>query len=387
MDGDFIELQEGIPPDVAAKIKEQQLLMYTSQGTTLPDSKKMRERHMKAKIAPGAAVGIIASQSVGERATQSLLSSFHLPGQSQVILTTGIPRVKELLQATKNPSAVVNVLYMRDRAMIPENLRHVLGSSITEVTLGKIMKRNRAKSRELTGYEIMVGILPQIYHYRITPEDILDALISIGYECTLNQEPNQDNFEIQIQVDEDTCISDLMDVKIAGIKGVKEYYFMKDNDEWLVHAIGSAVLTELVRSPIVDQRRVTSNNPHDIAFLLGIEAAREILFRELCANMDGVNLCHIRLLVDRMTFKGIWQSLDRYTLRSDEIGPLGKATFEQPLDCALLGGVDMQKDHINTISMSVLTGTRARVGTGFMDVMVDSKMLTGTLQPPSIYTK
>jgi DNA-directed RNA polymerase II subunit RPB1 len=64
-------------------------------------------------ISPGEMVGAIAAQSIGEPATQMTLNTFHYAGvSSKSNVTRGIPRLKELLGATKNlksPSTVINL--------------------------------------------------------------------------------------------------------------------------------------------------------------------------------------------------------------------------------------------------------------------------------------
>ena len=57
-------------------------------------------------VAVGAAVGIIAAQSIGEPGTQLTLRTFHTGGvASATDITQGLPRVEELLEARKKPKA------------------------------------------------------------------------------------------------------------------------------------------------------------------------------------------------------------------------------------------------------------------------------------------
>jgi DNA-directed RNA polymerase subunit beta' len=53
----------------------------------------------------GAAVGIVAAQSIGEPGTQLTLRTFHTGGTAQVSgdITSGLPRVEELFEARKKP--------------------------------------------------------------------------------------------------------------------------------------------------------------------------------------------------------------------------------------------------------------------------------------------
>jgi hypothetical protein len=71
-------------------------------------------RHWKSWVEPGQPVGVIAAQSIGEPATQLTLNTFHLSGVSaKSNVTRGVPRLKELLKATKNPKAVELTISLR----------------------------------------------------------------------------------------------------------------------------------------------------------------------------------------------------------------------------------------------------------------------------------
>jgi intein/homing endonuclease len=70
--------------------------------------------HMKAWVQPGEQVGIVAAQSIGEPSTQLTLNTFHLAGvATKSNVTTGIPRLREILKVTKNPKATSLTIYMK----------------------------------------------------------------------------------------------------------------------------------------------------------------------------------------------------------------------------------------------------------------------------------
>lgn len=58
---------------------------------------RMRLKAMASQIQPGEAVGIVASQSIGEPSTQMTLNTFHFAGRGEVNVTLGIPRLREIL--------------------------------------------------------------------------------------------------------------------------------------------------------------------------------------------------------------------------------------------------------------------------------------------------
>ena len=71
-------------------------------------------RYMRALVAPGESVGIIAGQSIGEPSTQMTLNTFHMAGRGEANVTLGIPRLRELLMtAAKRVKTPVMKLPLR----------------------------------------------------------------------------------------------------------------------------------------------------------------------------------------------------------------------------------------------------------------------------------
>ncbi len=84
-------------------------------------------KHWRAWVEPGQPVGVLAAQSIGEPATQMTLNTFHLAGvAAKSNMTRGVPRLKELLTATKNPKAVeLTIPLRRDLRDKKEDARRV----------------------------------------------------------------------------------------------------------------------------------------------------------------------------------------------------------------------------------------------------------------------
>ena len=77
-------------------------------------SKNVIQKIYNSRVSPGEPVGIISAQSLGEPATQMTLNTFHSAGVGK---TSGVPRLRELLRATKNmqsPSLTVYTMYEKN---------------------------------------------------------------------------------------------------------------------------------------------------------------------------------------------------------------------------------------------------------------------------------
>ncbi|TKA74890.1 hypothetical protein B0A49_06081, partial [Cryomyces minteri] len=59
------------------------------------------EKYEKSKVQPGHAVGAVGAQSIGEPGTQMTLKTFHFAGVAGMSITQGVPRIKEIINASK----------------------------------------------------------------------------------------------------------------------------------------------------------------------------------------------------------------------------------------------------------------------------------------------
>ncbi|CCM05554.1 uncharacterized protein FIBRA_07781 [Fibroporia radiculosa] len=70
-------------------------------------------KYMRSLVDPGEAVGLLASQGVGEPSTQMTLNTFHFAGHGAANVTLGIPRLREIVMTAstkpKTPSMTMQV--------------------------------------------------------------------------------------------------------------------------------------------------------------------------------------------------------------------------------------------------------------------------------------
>ena len=98
--------------------------------------KKCQEKYEKAKMEPGTAVGALCAQSIGEPGTQMTLKTFHFAGVASMNITLGVPRIKEIINASKKISTPIITAELTT-SNDPEFARVVKGR-IEKTTLGEI---------------------------------------------------------------------------------------------------------------------------------------------------------------------------------------------------------------------------------------------------------
>jgi DNA-directed RNA polymerase II subunit RPB1 len=88
-----------------------------------------------------------------------------------------------------------------------------------------------------------------------------------------------------------------------------------------------------------------------------------------------VNYHHLSVLVDLMTRDGFMISIDRFGMGRTDAAPLGKVSFEKPVEQLLLAAVFNESDPLKGVSARIMTGRVIRGGTGICDIMMDTEMV------------
>ncbi len=372
---------------------------------------EIEQNYYSSLIQPGTSVGIIMSQSLGEKSTQSTLNTFHITGSTDTTVISGIPRLEQLLRVSQNIKRTVYRTYFKENNTSITQLREHVNHNLISLTLKSVTKTiiinlNKEAEKWYKGFEILyhdkfttykhcITILLDInviYKYRLTYDIIANAIenefndISCVFsplseaqidiyvdtsKITLSENIQYINEENKEYIYLEECVLPILEkIIICGIKNLDTIYYLKENDTWLCEIYGKNY-KKILGHPIVDSTRTLSCDICDIYSTLGLEASRLFLINELQNIMSGINLCHIKLLADKMTFNGILSSISRHSLKKTSIGCLSKSTFEQSLDVFIDSAVDNQVDKLNSVSSSIIVGKRAKIGTGYFDLKLD----------------
>jgi DNA-directed RNA polymerase beta' subunit len=165
--------------------------------------------------------------------------------------------------------------------------------------------------------------------------------------------------------------------QIQGVHGItKTYVRQTPNGEWVVDTKGTNLMT-MLGLPNIDSTRTISDNMWEIYNVLGIEATRKFLIKEITKilSFDGtyINSRHICLLVDGMVRQGTINSVNRDGIPRD-IGPIAKGMFEKAVDNFAEAAAFAEHDEMKGVAASVMFGTLAEVGTGLVEIK-DSETL------------
>lgn len=321
----------------------------------------VRAYHVK-RITPGECVGIISAQSIGERQTQSNLNTFHTAGKLRE--DDSVARFEELLTMTKNLKSKQTVVYFKTRYATAKDLRDDIGCSIVSVKFNDVCRRVKSvPSRRLYRLDSTIS-----YFNRLSVDDVCRRLnAELGSAGTFRCEPvSSIRFEIFTDDDESMYCTR----PVCGITGIDALYLDYADNEWY-GILDGCNLCSLLRNPFVDGRRVYSNDVWETYECLGVAVLRRRLMEDLRNITNNVNDCHVRILMDKMTHKGKPTSITRYTMRTNEVGALSKATFEECTDVLLNACVRNERDSTSGVSSAIICGKQPKVGTAAIDVKLD----------------
>lgn len=108
----------------------------TTSGQIRKFLETVRDKYNLAVTEPGTAVGALAAQSIGEPGTQMTLKTFHFAGVASMNITQGVPRIVEIINASKFISTpVITAEIMNNTNM--EYARKVK-ARVEKTTLGEV---------------------------------------------------------------------------------------------------------------------------------------------------------------------------------------------------------------------------------------------------------
>jgi DNA-directed RNA polymerase II subunit RPB1 len=169
-------------------------------------------------------------------------------------------------------------------------------------------------------------------------------------------------------------ITNVLPRKVSNsVKKVDSKY--TQNDIWVLDTTGTNLL-EVLSSEFIDVKRTFSNDIKEVFNVLGIEAARQVLYNELMEVMDFsgvyINYHHASVLCDRMTSNHNMVAIFRSGILNDDIGPISKSTFEVHTEVLLEASRHADFDHMRGVSANVMMGQMGTYGTGAFNLVLDT---------------
>ena len=354
------------------------------------------EKYHRAHVEPGHSVGAVGAQSIGEPGTQMTLKTFHFAGVAGMSITQGVPRIKEIINASKAISTPIITCPLENDRQI--SVARIVKARIEKTYISDILQYIEDEWRTEEGNVVLqidmdalsdmhlgVGIIDisraicAQKKYKISPGDISingsQIAISVKDGSVMQQKrpatksKSQDTSDMLLRANFLRRV--LPTVPICGYKDATRAIIETSEEETnrvLVEGYGlqACMITEGV---IGTQAR--SNSVMECCDILGIEAARTTIANEMHEVMGymGIDPRHMELLADVMTFKGEVLGITRFGLSKMRDSVLHLASFEKTPDHLFEAAARMKTDGIEGVSEGIIMGQTMNVGTGAFQVI------------------
>jgi DNA-directed RNA polymerase subunit A' len=331
---------------------------------------KVMESIDYATVEPGEASGIVAAQSIGEPGTQMTLRTFHFAGVKERDVTLGLPRLMELVDARKIPAKPSMDVYLDEGYKTSKEKAVKVASEILFTRIGNVVDYSEVDPTEGIKLHLNEAMLAE---RDVKAEDVAEAMETAKRNAQLERggkviRVNLENADLSTLF---TLRNKLMNMKLKGIPGITRVTVVQENDEWVIQTAGSN-LAKVIAVPGVDTKRITTNNIHEVAQVLGIEAARATLIREVMSTLDEqgleVDVRHIFLVADLMTSKGYLQQIGRHGIAGTKTSVLARAAFEITVPTLAEAAIYGETEELKGVTENVIVGLPIPVGTGIVDL-------------------
>lgn len=372
-------------------------------------------KYRRARVEPGTAVGAIGAQSIGEPGTQMTLKTFHFAGVASMNVTLGVPRIKEIINASKVISTpIINAVLVNEnderaarvvKGRIEKTLLSDVAFYIQDVyhdNLSFLQVRVDLNSieklqLELTIDEIAVAITKapklkiQASDVSILSKDkIAINVFPEGYKAksisTSAKTPSENDVFYRMQ----HLRRSLPDIVVKGLPDISRAVINVRDDskrELLVEGYG---LRDVMSTDGVIGSKTVTNHVLEVFSVLGIEAARASIIGEINYTMSNhgmsVDPRHIQLLGDVMTYKGEVLGITRFGLSKMRDSVLQLASFEKTTDHLFDAAFYMKKDAVEGVSECIILGQTMSIGTGAFKIVKGTNLREDDLKPkPTLF--
>ncbi|CAG7659208.1 unnamed protein product, partial [Allacma fusca] len=320
------------------------------------------DKYFRARMEPGTAVGALAAQSIGEPGTQMTLKTFHFAGVASMNITLGVPRIKEIINAAKSISTpIIEARLERNDSDLGIRVMHK-----RDITLDTVAQSLRLALKT-----------KQFGHIRVHHEECCISVIPAPSKKSTTF------FVLQY------WIKYLPSVAIKGVKGINRVILSRDtNDQLKILAEGENFAGVLATEGVCHRKSVT-NNIYQMQNVLGIEAARGSIIREIQYTMEShgmsVDKRHLMLVADLMTCRGEVLGITRHGLAKMKESVLMLASFERTADHLFEAAFHSQQDTITGVSDSIIMGIPMTIGTGSLTILERSPEFSPVQERPLLF--
>ncbi|MFC2135839.1 DNA-directed RNA polymerase subunit A'' [Bacteroidota bacterium] len=373
----FKEYKEKIPESVLEEVKKN-LPEKCSDARLKKILAAVHKEYFLSLAEPGESVGLVGAESIGEPGTQMTLNTFHFAGVSELNVTTGLPRIIEILDGRKTIGTEMMEVYLKkpysegkDIKLIAERIKQTrMEEFVDEITINIAnlqmvisMNMKKVKNADMK-LDVVVKALGKAFKgFKFKLQKDESILVTTGSK----DEGLNEIYKLKEKI---------KDLQVSGIKGITQVLPVKRGNEYIIVTAGTNV-KEMLKKEYVDGTRIVCNDIYEMQELLGIEAARQIIINEVQKVLDAQGISidqrHILLVADAMTMSGKVMGINRYGIVKEKPSVLARASFETPIRHIINAALTGEIDTLNSVIENVMMNQLVPVGTGLPGLITKVK--------------
>ncbi|KAM0675223.1 DNA-directed RNA polymerase II core subunit rpo21 [Gurleya vavrai] len=170
----------------------------------------------------------------------------------------------------------------------------------------------------------------------------------------------------------------LSEISLVGYRNIKKVFLVENEDKKYILQTEGVNLRDLLSNEKVRGNTLYSNDIIEVYSVLGIEAAREVILRELRSVIENegyVNYRHLSLLSDVMTVCGYLTGITRHGVNRGEKSALMRCSFEETVEILLEAALIGEKSKSKEVTDAIILGQIVPIGTGCTELYLDISML------------
>jgi len=372
-----------------------------------------QDRHRNKVVDPGSTVGAFGAQSIGEPGTQMTLKTFHFAGVASMNITLGVPRIKEIINASRNiatPLMLVELeaiknIKVSSSVMDAEVRARLVKGRLEKTILGQVSSSIIQKCRSQSAYLDITLDMEAIQSLQLEL-NAFDMKTKILEHAKLKLKPNQITVKNKKQLriypslsdDKENARKKTIDVFLQNIMNIVPNIVVSGiptvTRAVISHpAPGADVMSDLVLyvegtgmldvmgTAGVAGTRVKNNNIMEVATVLGIEAARATIIEQIQYTMSqhgmSIDSRHTMLLSDCMTNRGEVLGITRFGIAKMKESVLMLASFEKTTDHLFDAALHGRVDKVTGVSESIIMGIPMPTGTGMFKIVQEPNRMEG----------
>jgi len=368
-------------------------------------------RYQCSIVQPGEAVGAVGAQSLSEPGTQMTLKTFHFAGVASMNVTLGVPRLKEIINASKLISTpIIEARLIQNHSVVSAR---IVKGQIEKTTLGGVVryiKEVHCSQGSYISIRLDTNVIKNL-HLNVNAQTVRTAILNSVLSADIRSPvlrllkerhvytvgSNNDRLRIVppdlkdtnkgLKAEKKTTFTMqalrtvIPHVIVQGYSSVNRAVINEELDNQgkksyylLVEGYG---LREVMGCNGIDGLNTKSNHIMDMQDVLGIEAARSIIASEISFIMKSYGITvdrrHLMLLSDVMTFKGEVLGITRFGVAKMRESVLMLASFEKTTDHLFDAAVHSREDSIIGVSECIIMGVPIPIGTGLFKLLHKAK--------------